>query len=90
MRCTRTADGVDMKGKADVLIRTNEFMITDLKTTASSTSFSKLRKHYDLSAVYTLVTASSLADHVSRLPIVWLVRCTIPRAILHDCWHRLC
>ncbi len=42
---TAIADGVDMKGKADALIRTNEFaMITDLKTTASSsTSFSKLQ-----------------------------------------------
>lgn len=60
----RTADGVDMKGKADVLIRSDESaMITDLKTTAKFDKFFKTAQsmHYDLqSAVYTLVTASSL------------------------------
>ncbi len=53
----RTADGVDMKGKVDVLICTNESaMITDLKTTAVPTSFSNraVNADYTKSAVYTL------------------------------------
>ncbi len=59
----RTADGVNMKGKADVLIRANESaMITDESYRKKFIKFSETAQsmHYDLqSAVYTLVTASS-------------------------------
>ena len=48
--------GVDMKGKADVLIRSDESaMITDLKTTAKFDKFFKTAQsmHYDCSQRFT-------------------------------------
>ncbi len=83
---SRTADGVSMKGKASIPIRTNEFaMITDLRTTAKFDVFQTAQSmHYDLqSAVYTL--AFSIKPELDLwFALMWLKPLQfIPRAI-HD------
>lgn len=72
-----TADGVDLKGKADVLIRGDEgVIITDVKTTAQFDKFFRSAQpmHYDLqSANYTLVTSSSLGVDPALVKFVYCV-----------------
>ena len=92
----RTADGVDMKGKADVLIRSDESaMITDLE------NYCKVRQVFQNRAVNALrfavsglhaSAASSLELDPALVKFAYCVvesRRTIPRAV-HDCRHRLC
>lgn len=72
-----TAEGIDLKGKADILIRNNESaLIVDLKTTAKFDKFLKSAHslHYDLQAAnYTLVTASSLNIDPELVQFMWCV-----------------
>lgn len=61
----KTADGIDLRGKADAtkLINKDAAIITDLKTTGQFDKFKKAASwnHYDLqAAVYSLIAASHL------------------------------
>lgn len=60
----KTAEGVNMRGKADaVRLIENAAIVTDIKTTAQFDKFAKAAywNHYDLqAAVYTLIAASHL------------------------------
>lgn len=72
-----TSEGVNLKGKADVLIRNDEAaIITDVKTTAKFDKFHRTAQsmHYDLQAAnYTLVTASSLGIETQLVKFVYCV-----------------
>lgn len=72
-----TADGVALRGKADVLIRGDKSaIITDVKTTAKFDKFFRTAQpmHYDLQAAnYTLVASSSLGVDSALVKFVYCV-----------------
>lgn len=72
-----TADGVALKGKADVFIlKEDSAIVTDIKTTAKFDTFFRnaQRMHYDLqSANYTLITSSSANISPSLTKFVYCV-----------------
>lgn len=75
------AEGVDLRGKADVLRITGDSMIiTDIKTTAQFDKFFKSASwnHYDLqAAVYTLVGSASQKISASRTNYYFCVAETV-------------
>lgn len=76
-----TPEGVQLRGKADVIKRIDEsVIITDLKTTAQFDKFYRQaqQKHYDLqSANYTLIGASALGIDTSLVKYAFCVAETV-------------
>lgn len=73
----KTPEGVELRGKADVLKQMgSSAIITDIKTTAQFDKFPResQRRHYDLQAAnYTLVGASSLGIESSLMKFMFCV-----------------
>ncbi len=77
----KTAEGVDLRGKADAIKLSGESaIVTDIKTTAQFDKFYKAASwnHYDLqAAVYTLITASHLKINPSLVNYYFCVAETV-------------